>query len=138
MSTNRPVCNQSKQETSNICAIHSRSTGMGSGHTKHFMEEHGRLRLPPNSTSTQSGPEITVPNLQAHPGSLGLVNKTVVLGSGHLNCHWELSLDHLRQLPPIRSLLKQPLNKQFHTYPESLNLHVWYLEVQSSRSRASL
>ena len=50
----------------------------------------------------------------------------------------ELSLDHPRQLPPIRSLLKQPLNNQFHTHPESLNLHVWFLGVQSSRTRASL
>ena len=56
-------------------------------------------------------------------------------------CFWdlvELSLDHPRQLPPIRSLLKQPLNSQFHTHPESLNLHVWYLGVQSSRTRVSL
>ena len=50
----------------------------------------------------------------------------------------DLSLDHPRQLPPIRSLLKQPLNNQFHTHPESLNLHAWFLGVQSSRTRASL
>ena len=50
----------------------------------------------------------------------------------------ELSLDHPRQLPPIRSLLKQPLNNQFHTHPESLNLHAWYLGVQPSRAKVSL
>ena len=38
----------------------------------------------------------------------------------------ELSLDLPRQLPPIRSLLKQPLNNQFHAHSESLNLHAWY------------
>ena len=50
----------------------------------------------------------------------------------------ELSLDHPRQLPPIHSLLKQPLNNQFHSYPESLNLHAWYLGVQPSRTKVSL
>ena len=48
----------------------------------------------------------------------------------------ELSLDIPRQLPPIRSLLKQPLNNQFHTHPESLNLHAWYLGAQPSRTKA--
>ena len=47
----------------------------------------------------------------------------------------ELSLDLPRQLPPIRSLLKQPLNNQFHTHPESLNLHAWYLGVSSSKTK---
>ena len=50
----------------------------------------------------------------------------------------ELSLDLPRQLPPIRSLLKQPLNNQFHTHPESLNLHAWYLGVPSSKTKVFL
>ena len=50
----------------------------------------------------------------------------------------KLFLDHPRQLPPICSLLKQPLNNQFHSHPESLNLHAWYLGIQPSRTKVSL
>ena len=47
----------------------------------------------------------------------------------------EMSLDIPRQLPPIRTLLKQPLNNQYHASPASLNLHVWYIGVQLSEKR---
>ena len=50
----------------------------------------------------------------------------------------EMSLDIPRQLPPTRTLLKQPLNNQYHANPTSLNLHVWYLGVQHSKNRVSL
>ena len=50
----------------------------------------------------------------------------------------QLSLDIPRQLPPIKTLLKQPLNNQYHSNPSSLNLHVWYLGVQHSNNMASL
>ena len=50
----------------------------------------------------------------------------------------EMSLDIPRQLPPIRTLLKQPLNNQYHANPASLNLHVWYLGVQLSKNTGSL
>ena len=50
----------------------------------------------------------------------------------------ELSLDIPRQLPPIRTLLKQPLNNHYHANPTSLNLHVWYLGVQHSKNMISL
>ena len=44
----------------------------------------------------------------------------------------EMSLDIPRQLPPTRTLLKQPLNNHYHANPTSLNLHAWYLGVQLS------
>ena len=50
----------------------------------------------------------------------------------------EMSLDIPRQLPPTRTLLKQPLNNQYHANPTSLNLHVWYLGVQHSKNMVSL
>ena len=86
----------------------------------------------PNSTSTQSGPEIYVPNC-----------RLILIAPGWPTRPWfwdlvEMSLNYPRQLPPICPLLKQPLNNRFHTPPESLNLHVWYLGVQSSRIRVSL
>ena len=54
---------------------------------------------------------------------------------------WDLvvmSLDIPRQLPPTRTLLKQPLNNHYHANPTSLNLHVWYLGVQHSKNMVSL
>ena len=50
----------------------------------------------------------------------------------------EMSLDIPRRLPPVQTLLKQPMSNQFHNQPESLNLHVWYLGVQPSRHKVSL
>ena len=50
----------------------------------------------------------------------------------------KLSLDHPRHHPPIHSLLKQLLNNRFHSHPESLSLHVWYLGVQPSRTKVWL
>ena len=80
--SNRPVRNQSKQEASNLCVSHSRSSSMGSGCAKHLLEEHGRIRFPPNSSPTQSSSKVTVSVMQANPHSTGLANKTVVLGPG--------------------------------------------------------
>ena len=79
---NRPVCDQSKQEASNLCVTLTRSSGMGSECTKHFLEEHGRVCLSSHGSPTHSGSEVTVPIMQAHPDSPGLANKIMVLGSG--------------------------------------------------------
>ena len=56
-------------------------------------------------------------------------------------CFWdivEMALDIPRQLPPIRTLLKQPLNNHYHANPTSLNLHDWYLGVQLSKNTGSM
>ena len=131
-SSDRLICHQSKHETPNLCVFHSRPTGLGGGCTEHFQEEHNRLRFSSNSTITKSGSEL-----------LSQECRIILIALGWPTKPWfwdlvELSVDHPRQLPPIRSLLKQPLNKQFHTHPESLNLHAWYLGVQPSRTKVSL
>ena len=54
---------------------------------------------------------------------------------------WDLvgmSLDIPRQLPPTRTLLKQPLNNHYHANLTSLNLHAWYLGVQLSKNTGSM
>ena len=50
----------------------------------------------------------------------------------------EVSLDLPQQIPPVHYLLKQPLRNQFHSNPESLNLHVWYIGAHLSRTKASM
>ena len=49
-----------------------------------------------------------------------------------------MSLDIPRQLPPICTLLKQPLTKHYHAHPTLLNLHTWYLGVQLSKKNMGL
>ena len=69
--------------------------------------------------------------------------RIILIASGWPTKPWfwdlmKMSLDIPRQLPPIRTLLKQPLNNQYHINPASLNLHVWYLGVQLSKNKGSL
>ena len=80
--TNRPVCHQPEHQTSNLCVSNPGPTGLGGGHAKHLLEEHDRVRIPSDSIATNSGPDTTVPTMQAHPNSPRLADKTVVLGPG--------------------------------------------------------
>ena len=80
--TNRPVCHQPEHQTSNLCVSNPGPTGLGGGRAKHLLEEHDRVRIPSDSIATKSGPETTVPTMQAHPNSPRLADKTVVLGPG--------------------------------------------------------
>ena len=81
-SSDRSICHKSEYKTPNLCVPHPGPTGLGSGRSKHILEKHDRLRLSPHSTTTKSGPKVTVPGMQAHPDSPGLANEIVVLGSG--------------------------------------------------------
>ena len=81
-SSDRPICHKPEYKTPNLCVPDPGPTGLGSGHSKYILEKHDRLRLSPHSTTTKSGPKVTVPGMQAHPDSPGLANEIVVLGSG--------------------------------------------------------
>ena len=81
-SSDRSICHKPEYKTPNLCVPDPGPTGLGSGRSKHILEKHDRLRLSPHSTTTKSGPKVTVPGMQAHPDSSGLANKVVVLGSG--------------------------------------------------------
>ena len=130
--TNRPVCHQAKHKTPNLRFSHPRPSSMGSGCTEHLLEEHNRVRFPSNSSATQGGPKITLPVMPTYSHSPGLANKTVVLGPGG-------TVTRSPKTTPTNPITAQTTtNNQFHTHPESLNLHVWFLGVQSSRTRASL
>ena len=76
------ICHKPEYKTPNLCVPYPEPTGLGSGRSKHILEKHDRLRLSPHSTTTKSGPKVTVPGMQAHPDSPGLANEVVVLGSG--------------------------------------------------------
>ena len=50
----------------------------------------------------------------------------------------QLSTEISMQLPVSTTLLKQSHNYVFHSNPQHLNLHAWYLGVDSSKNKASL
>ena len=50
----------------------------------------------------------------------------------------QLSTEMPLELPVSTTLLKQSHNQVFHNSPQHLNLHAWYLGVDSSKKKASL
>ena len=66
-----------------------------------------------------------------------------VIAAGWPGMPWFFDLVHLSseiplQLPVSRTLLKQSHNYVFHSNPQHLSLHAWYLGVDSSKNKASL
>ena len=67
----------------------------------------------------------------------------IVIAPGWPGMPWfwdlvQLSTEIPLQLPVSRTLLKQSHNYVFHCNPKHLNLHVWFLRVDSSKNKASL
>ena len=67
----------------------------------------------------------------------------IVIAPGWPGMPWIWDLVHLSmeiplQLPVSMTLLKQSHNQVFHNNPQFLNLHTWYLGVDSSKNKASL
>ena len=127
-----PVRNQPEQKSSYICLSDARSSGLGSRCPQHPMGKPGCLCF----SSHPLLPKV-VQKLQSQ------MFRMILIAPGWLTKPWfwnlvELSLDIPRQLPPIQTLLKQPLNNHYHANPISLNLHVWYLRVQHSKNMVSL
>ena len=88
--------------------------------------------FPPMALLPKGCTKTSISNVQYNSDCPRLAYKTGVLGpSGDVS-------GIPRQLPPIRTLLKQPLNNRYHAIPISLNLHIWYLGVQQSKNMVSL
>ena len=127
-----PVRNQPEQKTSYICLSNSGSSGLGSTCPQHPMGNLVAYAFPPTALL----PKV-VQKLQSQ------TCRMILIAPGWPTKPWfwdlvELSLDIPRQLPPMHTLLKQPLNNHYHANPTSLNLHVWYLGIQHSKNMASL
>ena len=127
-----PVHNQPEQKTSYICLSDSGSSGLGSRCPQHPMGKPGCLRFSSHRPTAQGCTKTSISNVQDDSDCPGWLTKPWFWGLV------ELSLDIPRQLPPIHTLLKQPLNNHYHANPTSLNLHVWYLGVQHSKNMVSL
>ena len=67
----------------------------------------------------------------------------IVIAPGWPGMPWfwdlvQLSTEILLELPVSTTLLKQSHNYVFHSNPQHLNLHTWYLGVYSSKNKGSL
>ena len=122
--TSGPVCNQPEQKAPSLCLSDSRPSGLGSRCPNIPWENLVAYTFPPTALL----PKV-IQKLQSQ------VCRIILIAPGWSTKPWfwdlvEMSLDIPRQLPPIRTLLKQPLNNHYHANPSSLNLHAWYLGVQ--------
>ena len=125
-SPSRTVRNQPEQKASYICLSDSGSSGLGTRCPQYPMGKPGCLRVSSHRPTAQSCTKTSISNVQDGSDCPRLADKTKVLGLVP------------RQLPPIHTLLKQPLNNHYHANPTSLNLHVWYLGIQHSKNMVSL
>ena len=99
-----------------------------SRYLEHPMGKPGCIRFSSHRPPAHGDTKTPVSSMQDNLNHLRLADQTVVLGPcGYVSGH--------TQLPPIRTLHKQPLN---NGNPTSLNLHAWYLGVQLSKKTGSM
>ena len=107
--------------------------GHSSGCTRSAMGGSGRIRLPTSSHIGQSGGEVAgLPMQENHSDCSGVAQHALVLGSnGH---------DQPDPTEPAHSA--QPVDTALQSNPsqksDNLNPHAWLIEIQQSKSRASL
>ena len=109
-----------------------RSSRFGSRCPEHPMGKPGCIRFSSHCPSNQGDTKLQ-----------SQICRIILIAPGWPTKPWfwdlvEMSLDIPRELPPICTLLKQPLNNHYHTNPTSLNLHTWYLGVQLSKNTGSM
>ena len=126
------IHNQPEHKTPSLHLSNPRPTGLGCRCPKIPWENLVAYAFPPTALL----PKV-VQKFQSQ------ICRIILIAPGWPTKPWfwdllEMSLDIPRQLPPIRTLLKQSLNTQYHANPASLNLHVWYLGVQLSKNAGSL
>ena len=108
-SPGEPFNNQPEEETSSLCLSNSRPSGLGSRCPQHPMGKPGCLRFSSHHSAAQCCTKTSITNVQDNSDCPDLTTKL---------SFWdlvEMSLDIPRQLQPIQTLLKQPLNNHYHT-----------------------
>ena len=131
----RSICHLSESQSSTVRICSPRPKCLGHGRSKHKLVGSHCLCLPP-------------------PPPLALLHRAIqkirqsrcliiVIAPGWPGKPWFwdlvwLSTEIPLQLPVSRTLLKQSHNYVFHSNPQHLNLHTWYLGVDSSKNKASL
>ena len=127
-----PIHNQHEHKTPSLHLSNSRPSGLDCRSPKHSIGKPGCVCFSSHRPAAQGCTETQ-----------SQICRIILIAPAWPTKSWfgalvEMSLDIPRQLPPIRTLLKQPLNNQYHANPASLNPHVWYLGVQLSKNAGSL
>ena len=101
------VCNQPEQKTSYICLSNSGSSGMGSRCSQHSMGKHGCLHIPSHRSAAKGCTKTSITIMQDNSGSPGLVDKTMVWGSGgDVSGHSKITITHTHS---AKTTTEQPL-----------------------------
>ena len=129
------ICHEIQQEVIPVCVTGSRSPGHGHRCPQSALGGSGRVCLPTNSHSGQSGGEVAEHPMQENNSNCpGVAEHALVLGPG----------SHVQSnpieptLPALPNLLTQPFNQIPHRNLTNLNLHAWLLEPQLSRNKGFL
>ena len=127
-----PIRNQPEHKTPSLRLSNSRPSGMGCGCPEHSMGKPGCVRFPSHRPAAQGCTKTPIPDLQDNSHRPRLADKIMVLGSsGDVSGHTKTTTTHSHS---AQTATEQPIPCK----PSSLNLHVWYLGVQSSKNAGSL
>ena len=127
----RSICHSSEPQSSTVRISSPRPKCLGHKCSKHKLVGSHCLCLPSHGPSSQGDPKNQAIQLPNHCNSPRLVRDALVLGpSAALN------------RDPIATnsfnYHKKSHNYVFHSNPQHLNLHAWYLGVDSSKNKTSL
>ena len=105
------VCHKVQQQVAPICVTSTGPPGYSSGRTQSAMGGSGRICLPTNSHSGQSGGEVAEHPMQKdHFDRPGVAEHALVLGSGN-HVHSNPSESTLSAKPPVTAIQSDPSPK---------------------------
>ena len=105
------VCHKVQQQVAPICVTSTGPPGYSSGRTQSAMGGSGRICLPTNSHSGQSGGEVAEHPMQKdHFDRPGVAEHVLVLGSGN-HVHSNPSESTLSAKPPVTAIQSDPSPK---------------------------
>ena len=130
-SSNRPFCHQVQQQTTSLCVTLPMASAVDA------------LSLPWGNLDPYAFPPTAILGKVVEKLQSSQCSRIILIAPGWPNMPWFWDLVAMSSriplsLPKFPNLLTQPFNQTHHRNLTSLNLHVWLLEPQQSRSTVSL
>ena len=130
---NRPFCNKVQQQASPVCVTSARPPSLG----------FYALCLPWEDLDPHAFPPAAILGKLVEKLQNCSCRRIILIDPGWPNMPWFWDLMAMSSqiplsLPYLPNLLTQPFSQTPHRNLSNLNLHVWLLELQQSRSRDSL
>ena len=123
----RPICHQSEPQTSTVRISCPRPKGLGHRCSEHKLDGSHCLYLPSNG-SPQSDPKNWTMPLPDHRNSPRLARDALLLGPSAA----------VNRDPTSTFSVNNSSQTQQLCVPQHLNLHAWYLRVDSSKNKTSM